>query len=58
MAILTDLDYLIRRELLLALHDRSVEHISADEVVISAVFRITSRVRTPVFRMCLSVRTR
>ena len=35
VAILTDRDYLIRRELLLALHDRSVEHISADEVVIS-----------------------
>ena len=33
--ILTGRDYLIRRELLLALHDRSVEHISTNEIVIS-----------------------
>ena len=33
--ILTGRDYLIRKELVLALHDRSVEHISTKEVVIS-----------------------
>ena len=33
--ILTGRDYLIRRELLLALHDRSVEHIGTEDVVIS-----------------------
>ena len=35
VVILQDRDYLIRKELLLALHDRSVEHISKNEVVIS-----------------------
>ena len=35
VVILTGRDYLIRKELVLALHDRSVEHISAKEVVIS-----------------------
>ena len=35
VVILTGRDYLIRRELLLALHDRSVAHIGTDEVVIS-----------------------
>ena len=33
--ILTGRDYLIRKELLLALHDRSVEHISTKEAVVS-----------------------
>ena len=35
VVILTDRDYLIRKELLLALHDRSVAHISTEDVVIS-----------------------
>lgn len=35
VVILTDRDYLIRKELLLVLHDRSVEHIGTNEVVIS-----------------------
>ncbi len=35
VVILTGRDYLIRNELVLALHDRSVEHISTNEVVIS-----------------------
>ena len=35
VVILTGRDYLIRKELLLALHDRSVEHISTKEVVVS-----------------------
>ena len=35
VVILTGRDYLIRKELVLALHDRSVEHISTKEVVIS-----------------------
>ena len=35
VVILTERDYLIRKELLLALHDRSVEHISTEEVVVS-----------------------
>ncbi len=35
VVVLTGRDYLIRKELLLALHDRSVEHISTKEVVIS-----------------------
>ena len=35
VAILTERDYLIRKELLLALHDRSVEHISTEDVVVS-----------------------
>ncbi len=35
VAVLTDRDYLIRKELVLALHDRSVEHIGTKEVVIS-----------------------
>ena len=35
VVILTGRDYLIRKELVLALHDRSVEHISTREVVIS-----------------------
>ncbi|MBR6351845.1 MAG: amino acid permease, partial [Firmicutes bacterium] len=35
VVILHDRDYLIRKELVLALHDRSVEHISTNEVVIS-----------------------
>jgi len=35
VAILTERDYLIRKELLLALHDRSVEHINTQEVVVS-----------------------
>jgi diguanylate cyclase (GGDEF)-like protein len=35
VAVLTGRDYLIRKELVLALHDRSVEHISTSEVVIS-----------------------
>ena len=35
VVILTGRDYLIRKELVLALHDRSVEHISTNEVVIS-----------------------
>ena len=35
VVILTGRDYLIRKELLLALHDRSVAHISAEDVVIS-----------------------
>ena len=34
-AILTGRDYLIRKELVLALHDRSVEHMSSEGVVIS-----------------------
>ncbi len=35
VVVLTGRDYLIRKELLLALHDRSVEHISTKDVVIS-----------------------
>ena len=35
VAILRGRDYVIRKELVLALHDRSVEHISSDGVVIS-----------------------
>ena len=35
VVILTGRDFLIRKELLLALHDRSVAHISTEEVVIS-----------------------
>ena len=35
VVILFDRDYLIRKELILALHDRSVEHIGSGEVVIS-----------------------
>ena len=35
VAILTGRDYLIRKELVLALHDRSVAHISSDDVVVS-----------------------
>ena len=35
VVILTGRDYIIRKELVLALHDRSVEHISKKEVVIS-----------------------
>ncbi len=35
VVILTGRDYLIRKELVLALHDRSVEHISTNNVVIS-----------------------
>jgi len=35
VVILTGRDYLIRKELLLALHDRSVDHIGTQEVVIS-----------------------
>ena len=35
VVILTGRDYLIRKELVLALHDRSVEHISTNDVVIS-----------------------
>ena len=35
VAVLTGRDYLIRKELVLALHDRSVEHISTQGVVIS-----------------------
>ena len=35
VVVLTGRDYLIRKELVLALHDRSVEHISTNEVVIS-----------------------
>ena len=35
VVILTGRDYLIRKELMLALHDRSVEHISTKEVVVS-----------------------
>ena len=35
VVILTGRDYIIRKELVLALHDRSVEHISTKEVVIS-----------------------
>ena len=35
VVVLYDRDYLIRKELVLALHDRSVEHISKNEVVIS-----------------------
>ena len=35
VAILTGRDYLIRKELVLALHDRSAAHISTDEVVVS-----------------------
>ena len=35
VAILTGRDYLIRKELVLALHDRSVEHIQTKEVVIA-----------------------
>ena len=35
VVILHGRDYLIRKELVLALHDRSVEHISSNEVVIS-----------------------
>ena len=35
VVILTGRDYLIRKELVLALHDRAVEHISTNEVVIS-----------------------
>ena len=35
VVVLTGRDFLIRKELLLALHDRSVEHISTKEVVIS-----------------------
>ena len=35
VAVLTGRDYLIRKELLLALHDRSVEHIGTKEVVVS-----------------------
>ncbi len=35
VVILTGGDYLIRKELVLALHDRSVEHISTKEVVVS-----------------------
>ena len=35
VVVLTDRDYLIRKELVLALHDRSVEHISTKDVVIS-----------------------
>ena len=33
--ILQGRDYLIRKELVLALHDRSVKHISTNEVVVS-----------------------
>ena len=35
VVILRGRDYLIRKELVLALHDRSVEHISSNEVVVS-----------------------
>ena len=35
VVVLTGRDYLIRKELVLALHDRSVEHISVKDVVIS-----------------------
>ncbi len=35
VAILTGRDYIIRKELVLALHDRSVEHISTSDVVVS-----------------------
>ena len=35
VVIMTGRDYLIRKELVLALHDRSVEHISTNDVVIS-----------------------
>ncbi len=35
VAVLQNRDYLIRKELALALHDRSVEHISTKEVVVS-----------------------
>lgn len=35
VVILKDRDYFIRKELVLALHDRSVEHISTNEVVVS-----------------------
>ena len=35
VVLLTGRDYMIRKELVLALHDRSVEHISTDGVVIS-----------------------
>ena len=35
VVILTGRDYLIRKELLLALHDRSVEHINTNDVVVS-----------------------
>lgn len=35
VVILTNRDYLIRKELVLALHDRSVEHISTNDVVVS-----------------------
>ena len=38
VVILNGRDYLIREELVLALHDRSVEHISTKEVVISGGF--------------------
>ncbi|MBR2526970.1 MAG: amino acid permease [Blautia sp.] len=38
VAILRGRDYLIRKELVLALHDRSVSHISTKEVVISGGF--------------------
>ena len=35
VVVLTGRDYLIRKELVLALHDRSIKHISTNEVVIS-----------------------
>ncbi len=35
VAVLQNRDYLIRKELVLALHDRSVEHISTQEVVVA-----------------------
>ena len=35
VAILTGRDYVIRKELVLALHDRSVDHISSEDVVVS-----------------------
>ena len=35
VVVLTGRDYVIRKELVLALHDRSVEHISTEDVVIS-----------------------
>ena len=38
VVILRGRDYLIRNELLLALHDRSVDHISTNEVVVSGGF--------------------
>ena len=57
VVILTGRDYLIRKELVLALHDRSVEHISTRRSSFQAACRNTSREWTPASMTCLSGRT-